>query len=80
MPVVERSQMSRDIRLEGGSRFADAQRLTAPPLSSEFAEQVKFLAGDPSEGVMWSDVFSQLRGGLNNVRRLLAERGSRAAH
>jgi hypothetical protein len=73
--------MSREIRLEGRSRFADAPGVAAnASIPSELAEQVKFLAGDPSEGVMWSDVFSQLRGGLNNVRRLLAERGSRSVH
>jgi hypothetical protein len=72
--------MSREIGLELPTAIADAQRLTAPPLSGELAEQLKLLAGDPADGVMWSDVFAHLRGGFNNVRRLLAERGSRAAH
>ena len=52
----------------------------APPLSGELAEQLKLLAGDPADGMMWSDVFAHLRGGFDNVRRLLAERASRAAH
>ena len=79
-PAAERSQMSKQI-LESSSRFADAQGLGgSAPIPSDLAEQVKFLAGDPSEGVMWSDVFAQLRGGLNTMRRRLAERGSQAKH
>jgi hypothetical protein len=72
--------MSRQI-LESPSRFADAQGLAGrPPIPSDLAEQVRFLADGPSEGVIWSDVFAQLRGGLNTMRRLLAERGSHAKH
>ncbi len=64
--------------LQSPSRFADAQALAASaPIPSDLAEQVKFLADDPSEGVMWSDVFAKLRGGVSAVRRRLAERGSR---
>ena len=71
--------MSRQI-LESPSRFAEARALVASaPIPRDLAEQVKFLAAEPSEGVMWSDVFARLRGGLNTVRRL-AERGSHSAH
>lgn len=46
-------------------------------LPRELAEQVELLAGDPCEGVMWSDVFDHLRGGFNNFRRLWPERAAR---
>ena len=67
--------MSKKIRLEGCSDLAAPKaRILQPPLPGDLAEQVKFLAGDPSEGVLWSDLLDHLRGGFRNARRAFLDR------
>ena len=67
--------MTKDIRIAG---FSDRAAGALEPLPREFAEQVKVLADDPAEGVLWSDVIDHVRGGILSVRRGIAERGSHA--
>jgi hypothetical protein len=68
--------MSREIQ---NPRVDGAQtRVMQPPLPSDLAEQVRFFAGDSAEGVLWSDVFAHVRGGVANLRRALSERGAQS--
>lgn len=72
--------MSREIRLQSSPPDVARTWATQAPLPRDLAEQVKFFAGDPAEGVLWSDVFAHLRGGLANLQHLLTHRGAPGAH
>lgn len=70
--------MASENRLEGKDSGAPAKS-RARIMPPELAEQVKILADQPSEGVLWSDVFDGLRDGFINVRRLISARHAQAA-
>jgi hypothetical protein len=71
--------MASENRLEGEDSGAPAKARAAHFMPPELAEQVKILADQPSEGVLWSDVFDGLRDGVINVRRLISARHAHAA-
>jgi hypothetical protein len=72
--------MSTEIRLKNSPFAFPRSPAAQAPLPRDLAEQVKFFAGDPAEGVLWSDVLAHLRGGLTHLQRLLTHRGAPGAH
>jgi hypothetical protein len=72
--------MGSEIRFEGGvsMRTPKASPLRPLGLARELAEQVEIFADEPSQSVMYSDLYDQLRSGVRNIRRLLPIRTAHA--
>jgi len=65
--------MDNEIRIE---TVASKGLPKAPPVpvrgpARELAEQVEILADEPSQSVMYSDLYDHLRSGVRSIRRLL---------
>jgi hypothetical protein len=72
--------MDSKIRFEGGVSMRTPKAPLGPRrLARELAEQVEIFAEDPSQSVMYSDLYDHLRSGVRNVRRLLPIRTAHAA-
>jgi hypothetical protein len=72
--------MDSKIRFEGGVSMGTPKAPLGPRgLARELAEQAEIFAEDPSQSVMYSDLYDQLRSGVRNVRRLLPIRTAHAA-
>ena len=73
--------MDSRIRFEGGVSMGAPKASPLRPLglARELAEQVEIFADEPSQSVMYSDLYDHLRSGLRNVRRLLPTRAAHAA-
>jgi hypothetical protein len=73
--------MDSKIRFEGGvsMRTPKASPLRRLRLARELAEQMEIFADEPSQSVMYSDLYDHLRSGVRNVRRLLPIRTAHAA-
>ncbi len=71
--------MANEFRLEGEHNMASVKTRPAYKVPGDLAEQVNILADQPSEGVLWSDVFDHLRHGFLAVRRLVAIRHAHTA-
>jgi hypothetical protein len=65
--------MDGKIRFEGGVSIGTQKASPLRPLglARELAEQVEIFAEEPSQSVMYSDLYDHLRSGVRNVRRLL---------
>lgn len=70
--------MDGKIRFEGGVSIG-TQKASPLGLARELAEQVEILADEPSQSVMYSDLYDHLRSGVRNVRRLLPIRTAHVA-
>ena len=72
--------MGSEIRFEGGvsMRTPKASPLRPLGLARELAEQVEIFADEPSQSVMYSDLYDHLRSGVRNIRRLLPTRTAHA--
>ena len=68
--------MDSEIRFEGGVSIGTPKASPLRPcgLTRELAEQVEIFAEEPSQSVMYSDLYGHLRGGVRNIRRLLPTR------
>jgi hypothetical protein len=57
----------------------NASRSSPRGLERELNEQVEIFADEPSQSVMYSDLYDRIRSGVRNVRRLLPTRTAHAA-
>ena len=73
--------MDNRIRFDGSvsMRPPKVSPLRSSGLARELAEQVEILADEPSQSVMYSDLYDHLRSGVRHVRRLLPIRTAHAA-
>ena len=70
--------MDSEIRFEVSNGSPKASPRWRRALARELAEQVQILADEPSQSVMYSDLYDRLRSGVRNVRRLLPIRTAHA--
>ena len=72
--------MDSEIRFEGGvsMRTPKASPLRPLGLARELAAQVEIFADEPSQSVMYSDLYDHWLSGVRNIRRLLPTRTAHA--